>query len=98
MTKVFQKWLTSYHRGLTENSFSAMRRFERGKAQGLLVAILPTLTVAAAQAIFDGLPIHVWDFLFAVAITWFVVIFGLMSYVTAVSVIKLLRRPKRDVG
>ncbi|MGE7199022.1 hypothetical protein [Brevundimonas naejangsanensis] len=96
MSKAFQKWLTSYHRGLTENSLPALRRFERSKAQGLLVAILPTLTVAAAKAIFGDIPNNVWDLLFAVAFAWFGVTLGLMFYITAISVIKLLRRPKRD--
>lgn len=97
MRKAFRKWLASYHRGLTENSFPALRRFERGKAQGLLVAILPTLAIAAAKDVFGGARNNVWDFLFVVAFAWFAVIAGLMLYITAVSAIKLLRRPKRDV-
>lgn len=97
MRKAFRQWLASYHRGLTENSFQALRQFERAKAQGFLVAILPALAVVAAKAVFGGDRNKVWDLLSVVAFGWFAVIAGLLLYITAVSVIKLLRRPKRDV-
>ncbi len=96
MRRLLQTWLTSFRSGLTENSFPALRRWERAKAIGWLIAIVPTLAVAVAKEAFGG-PTIVWDLLFSVAIVWFVVVFGLMLFVVTKTLIRMFRAPKRDV-